>query len=243
MVTRRMYRFRMSVSSGFGPVGAQPNASSSPTDDHHFVAFGVGDPPAILRLVKEPATGCDGRGEARLREVRRHRELEVDAVALPAPLRLQSIELLEHQHRVQPPRIVDVDDPGSVDEDASVIDATGDLDALRTRSPNVPIIETTPTPTEPTSRHRRPIIIAAAGAAVLLIVVGAVALASDNGSQFTSREFRKHLSARGVTHRRGGYRDPESQAFIESWFGQFKKRCAWRAEWETIEQGRTEITA
>ena len=46
-------------------------------------------------------------------------------------------------------------------------------------------------------------------------------LGSDNGSQFTSRDFRKHLSARGVTHRRGGYRDPESQAFIESWFGQW----------------------
>jgi hypothetical protein len=27
--------------------GAQPNASSWPTDDDHFVAFGVGDPPAI----------------------------------------------------------------------------------------------------------------------------------------------------------------------------------------------------
>src|SRR5829696_2498415 len=71
-----------------GKRGVQPNASSCPTDDHHFVAFGVGDPPAILRLVKEPATGCDGRGEARLRVVRRHRELDVDAVALPAPLRL-----------------------------------------------------------------------------------------------------------------------------------------------------------
>ena len=54
-------------------------------------------------------------------------------------------------------------------------------------------------------------------------------LGTDNGSQFTARDFRKHLSARGVTHRRGGYRDPESQAFIESWFGQFKKRCAWRS--------------
>src|SRR5215475_11695569 len=93
--------------------GAEPNASSCPTDDHHFVAFGVGDPPAILRLVKEPATGCDGRGEARPREVRRHSELEVDAVALPAPLRLRSVELLEHQLRVQPPWIVDVGDPGS----------------------------------------------------------------------------------------------------------------------------------
>jgi len=47
-----------------------------------------------------------------------------------------------------------------------------------------------------------------------------------NGSQFTSRDFHRHVSARRVTHRRGGYRDPESQAFIESWFGQFKKRCA-----------------
>ncbi len=72
---------------------------------------------------------------------------------------------------------------------------------------------------------------------------GELTLGSDNGSQFTSRDFRKHLSARGVAHRRGGYRDPESQAFIESWFGQFKKRCAWRAEWETIEQARTEIGA
>ncbi len=27
----------------------------------------------------------------------------------------------------------------------------------------------------------------------------------------------------------------------ESWFGQFKKRCAWRAEWETIDQARKEI--
>lgn len=55
-------------------------------------------------------------------------------------------------------------------------------------------------------------------------------LGTDNGNQFTARDFRKHLSARDVTHRRGGYRDPESQAFIESWFGQFKKRCAWHAE-------------
>ena len=59
------------------------------------------------------------------------------------------------------------------------------------------------------------------------IVASQLTLGSDKGSQFTSRDFRKHLSAGGITHRRGGYRDPESQAFIESWFGQFKKRCAW----------------
>ncbi len=28
-----------------------------------------------------------------------------------------------------------------------------------------------------------------------------------------------------------------------SWFGQFKKRCAWRAEWETIEHARSDIAA
>jgi putative transposase len=70
---------------------------------------------------------------------------------------------------------------------------------------------------------------------------GVLTLGTDNGSQFTSRDFRKHLSARGITHRRGGYRDPESQAFIESWFGQFKKRCAWRSEWETLDQARKEV--
>jgi len=40
-----------------------------------------------------------------------------------------------------------------------------------------------------------------------------------------------------------GYRDPESQAFIESWFGRFKKRLAWRSEWESLDQASKEITA
>lgn len=71
---------------------------------------------------------------------------------------------------------------------------------------------------------------------------GRLTLGTDNGTQFTSRGFRKHLSARGITHRRGGYRDPESQAFIESWFGQFKRRCAWRSEWESINDAREAIT-
>ena len=70
---------------------------------------------------------------------------------------------------------------------------------------------------------------------------GKLTLGTDNGSQFTSRDFRRHLSARGITHRRGGYRDPESQAFIESWFGQFKKRLAWRSQWESLDQARKEI--
>jgi putative transposase len=34
----------------------------------------------------------------------------------------------------------------------------------------------------------------------------------------------------------------KSQAFIESWFGQFKKRLAWRSEWRSLDQARKEIT-
>lgn len=75
------------------------------------------------------------------------------------------------------------------------------------------------------------------------IVAEQLTLGTDNGMQATSRDSRKHLSARGLTHRRGGCRDPESQAFIESWFGQSKKRCAWRTEWETIEDARIAIAA
>jgi len=74
------------------------------------------------------------------------------------------------------------------------------------------------------------------------VTPGRLTLGTDNGTQFTSRGFRRHLSDRGITHRRGGYRDPESQAFIESWFGQFKKRVAWRSEWESIHQARGDIT-
>jgi putative transposase len=37
-----------------------------------------------------------------------------------------------------------------------------------------------------------------------------------------------------VRHRRGGYRDPESQAFIASWFGKLKQREVWLNEYETL---------
>jgi putative transposase len=66
-------------------------------------------------------------------------------------------------------------------------------------------------------------------------------LGTDNGSAFTARAFKLVLSGFGVTHRRGGYRDPESQAFIESWFGKLKERLVWRTEFETLEQARREI--
>ena len=72
---------------------------------------------------------------------------------------------------------------------------------------------------------------------------GRLTLGTDNGTAFTSRAFRARLAERGVAHRRGGYRDPESQAFIESWFGKLKERCVWRHEFETLDQAREVIDA
>jgi putative transposase len=70
-----------------------------------------------------------------------------------------------------------------------------------------------------------------------------VTLGTDNGSAYTSRRFCARLGELWITHRRGGYRDPESQAFIESWFSKLKLRCIWREEFETLEQARAAIGA
>jgi putative transposase len=66
-------------------------------------------------------------------------------------------------------------------------------------------------------------------------------LGSDNGSAFTARRFRARLGELGIRHRRGGYRDPESQAFIESWFGKLKEREVWLNEYETLDDARRGI--
>ena len=60
-------------------------------------------------------------------------------------------------------------------------------------------------------------------------------LGSDNGSAFTARRFREKLGGLEIRHRRGGYRDPESQAFIEPWFGKLKEREVWLNEYETLD--------
>jgi putative transposase len=75
------------------------------------------------------------------------------------------------------------------------------------------------------------------------IAPGQLTLGTDNGSAFTARRFKAVLSGLGIAHRRGGYRDPESQAFIESWFGKLKEREVWRSEYETLEQARAAIGA
>src|SRR5687767_4719589 len=73
------------------------------------------------------------------------------------------------------------------------------------------------------------------------IAPGTLTLGTDNGSAFTARAFKTVLSGLGIAHRRGGYRDPESQAFIESWFGKLKQRCIWRNQFETIDEARQAI--
>ncbi|MCA1678901.1 MAG: IS3 family transposase [Actinobacteria bacterium] len=75
------------------------------------------------------------------------------------------------------------------------------------------------------------------------ILPGALTLGTDNGSAFCARATRLVISGLGVAHRRGGYRDPESQAFIESWFRYLKERCIWRNEFETLERAREVIAA
>ena len=72
---------------------------------------------------------------------------------------------------------------------------------------------------------------------------GTLILGTDNGSAFTARAFKLVLSGLGVAHRRGGYRDPESQAFIESWFSKLKERCVWLHEFETLDEAREVIGA
>jgi putative transposase len=75
------------------------------------------------------------------------------------------------------------------------------------------------------------------------VVAGTLTLGTDNASAFTARAFKLVLCGLGVAHRRGGYRDPESQAFIESWFGKLKERCVWLHEFETLDEARQVIGA
>jgi len=94
---------------------------------------------------------------------------------------------------------------------------------------------------EPRCRARESIALVERAVAARGIAPQSLTLGTDNGSAFTARAFKLALSSFGVAHRRGGYRDPESQAFIESWFGKLKERLVWRTEFETLEQARREL--
>ena len=69
-------------------------------------------------------------------------------------------------------------------------------------------------------RKQEALAVVEAGVAAHGIDGDQLVLGTDNGTAYTSRGFRARLQELGITHRRGGYRDPESQAFIESWFGE-----------------------
>lgn len=75
------------------------------------------------------------------------------------------------------------------------------------------------------------------------ITKGQLVLGTDNGTQFCARRTKEAMHGHGITHRRGGYRDPESQAFIESWFGRLKTREVWVNEYETLEEARSAVGA
>ena len=92
-------------------------------------------------------------------------------------------------------------------------------------------------------RKQEALAVVEAGVAVQRIEPGQLVLGTDNGTAFTSRGFRARLAELEIAHRRGGYRDPESQAFIESWFSKLKERCIWREQFETLEQARDAIGA
>jgi putative transposase len=94
---------------------------------------------------------------------------------------------------------------------------------------------------EPRCRADEAITVVERAAALHGIEPGELTLGSDNGSAFTARRFRLRLAELGIRHRRGGYRDPESQAFIESWFGKLKEREVWLNEYETLDQARRGI--
>ena len=90
-------------------------------------------------------------------------------------------------------------------------------------------------------RAKESIALVEQAAALRAIRPQTLTLGTDNGSAFTARQFKLVLSGLGIAHRRGGYRDPESQAFIESWFSKLKERCVWLHEFETLDEAREVI--
>jgi transposase InsO family protein len=84
-------------------------------------------------------------------------------------------------------------------------------------------------------RGQEAIAVVERAAALHGIEPGELTLGTDNGPAFTARALTLRLAELGIKHRRGGYRDPESQAFIESWFGKLKEREVWLNEYETLD--------
>ena len=65
---------------------------------------------------------------------------------------------------------------------------------------------------------------------------GELTLGSDNGSAFTARRFKARLAEQGIRHRRGGYRDPESQGLHRKLARETERSEVWLNEYETRDQ-------
>ena len=84
-------------------------------------------------------------------------------------------------------RVLERADPARCDDVAPLIDAAGYLDALRTRTTTVALVDDEPTRPERTGRHRWSIVTTAA-AAVLLIVVGALIVTTRDEEVVTATD-------------------------------------------------------
>ncbi len=79
-------------------------------------------------------------------------------------------------------RLFELADPARDDDGVRLVDAAGYLDALRTRSYDMQLIDTPEAPTK-TPRDNRWILAAIVAAAIVLIVAGALILSRDDGDQ------------------------------------------------------------
>jgi putative transposase len=70
---------------------------------------------------------------------------------------------------------------------------------------------------------------------------GMLTIGTDNGAAFCANTTLEILRRLGIQHRRGGYRDPESQAFIEAWFSKLKEREVWPNQYQTLTDAETGI--
>jgi transposase InsO family protein len=69
----------------------------------------------------------------------------------------------------------------------------------------------------------------------------ALALTTDNGTQFTSSRFLETLGRLGITHRRTAYHHAEGNSYIERFHRSLKEEGVWTAEYRSLEEARASI--
>jgi putative transposase len=66
---------------------------------------------------------------------------------------------------------------------------------------------------------------------------------TDTAPRSPAARFAPGLAELGIVHRRDGYGDPDSRAFVESSFSTLKQRCIWRDDFEPLDEARHRIGA